>query len=226
MMEVIGIIGAMGSEVQLLKSYLENCKETTVAGRTFFEGSIHQKKVVLVCSGIGKVNSAITAQILIDHFQVSAIINTGIAGGAGNVHIRDIVVSTETVYHDMDAEILSHSYPFVKFFESDTVLTNLAIKVCKDNHITVHAGRIATGDQFVSEASLKEEIIKHVSPMAIEMEGCSIAHTCNANGIPFVVVRSISDNADDGAEMSYDTFEQLAANDAAKIVIAMLDAME
>ncbi len=223
-MAAVGIIGAMGSEVELLKSRLIGCEEKKIAGRSFYCGKIGEKDVVLVCSGIGKVNSAITAQILIDHFSVDSVINTGVAGGAGGVGVRDVVVSTETVYHDMDAEILSHCYPFMKAFQADETLAKLALKAC-EGRVKAVAGRIATGDQFICEKEVKDDIVTRTSPMAIEMEGGSIAHTCASNGIPFVIIRSISDNADDEAEMSFETFEKLAADDAAEIVTAMLRLM-
>ena len=220
----IGIIGAMGSEIELLKTHLTDMKETVFAGRSFYCGKIGGSDVVLVCSGIGKVNSAITAQILIDRFNVSAVINTGVAGGAGGMGVRDVVISTETVYHDMDAEILSHSYPYLKAFQADQKLVELALAAC-EGKVRAKAGRIATGDQFICERSVKDDIVARTSPLAIEMEGGSIAHACASNEIPFVIIRSISDNADDEAEMSFETFEKIAANDAAEIVTAMLHSM-
>ena len=223
-MTKIGIIGAMGSEVELLKTRLTDCQETVAAGRHFYSGNIGSAPVVLVCSGIGKVNSAVTCQLLIDLFHVSAVINTGVAGGAGKATVRDVVVSTDAVYHDMDQEILSHNYPFVKGFTADPTLVQLAMNACAGK-VTAYAGRIATGDQFICERAVRDDIVARTQPMAIEMEGGSIAHTCAVNSIPFVIIRSISDNADDDAEMSFETFEKIAANDAAEIVTAMLHQM-
>ena len=223
-MTKIGIIGAMGSEIQLLQSKLTDMSESVYAGRTFYCGKIGGTDTVLVCSGIGKVNSAITAQLLIDHFGVSAVINTGVAGGAGKASVRDVVVSTEVLYHDMDLEILSHSYPYRHTFTADPQLVKLALAAC-EGKVTAYAGRIATGDQFICEKAVRDDIVARTDPMAIEMEGCSIAHACASNDVPFVIIRSISDNADDDATMSFETFEQIAANDAAEIVIAMLHSM-
>ncbi len=224
-MTKIGIIGAMGSEIELLRTKLTgDLHETVYAGRTFYSGQIGGTNAVLVCSGIGKVNSAITAQLLIDHFGVTAVINTGVAGGAGKASVRDVVISSEVLYHDMDLEILSHSYPFQKTFTADTRLVKCASAAC-EGRVTAYIGRIATGDQFICEKAVKDDIVARTDPMAVEMEGGSIAHTCASNDIPFVIIRSISDNADDDAAMSFDVFEKIAANDAAEIVISMLQNM-
>ncbi|MCI8601358.1 MAG: 5'-methylthioadenosine/adenosylhomocysteine nucleosidase [Oscillospiraceae bacterium] len=221
-MEKIGIIGAMGSEVTLLQKRMADVKETAYAGRVFYEGTLGGKAAVLVCSGIGKVNSAMTAQLLIDRFGVSAVTNTGIAGGAGNAHVRDVVISTDITYHDMELRILALGYPNLEFFQADKALQQAAAAAC-EGHLRYHLGRIVTGDQFISSKEVKEEIVSRLHPLAVEMEGGSIAHVCTANAVPFVVIRCISDNADDEAEMSYDTFEQLAADDAAQVVERMLE---
>ncbi|MBQ4051646.1 MAG: 5'-methylthioadenosine/adenosylhomocysteine nucleosidase [Oscillospiraceae bacterium] len=220
-MKKIGIIGAMGSEIELLRARMENVTETIRAGRTFYSGKLGGTETVLVCSGIGKVNSAMTAQMLIDLFETDAIINTGVAGGAGAAKVRDVVVSTELTYHDMDQDILAQGWPNVKYFTADEKLRALAVKAC-EGRVTCHEGLIATGDQFIGSADVKADIVARLSPLAVEMEGGSIAHVCAGNGIPFVVIRCISDNADDGAEMSFETFVKLAADDAAEIVTSML----
>lgn len=223
-MQKVGIIGAMGSEVTLLREKMTDAVETVYAGRTFFEGKLAGKDAVLVCCGIGKVNSAMSAQLLIDRFGVTAVINTGIAGGAGEVGIRDVVVSTDITYHDMEQRILALGYPNLEFFEADSRLCELAAEACAGK-LTCHLGRIATGDQFIESSQAKEDIVSRLHPLAVEMEGGAVAHVCAANGIPFVVIRSISDNADEEADMSFHTFEQLAADDAAGIVLTMLEKM-
>ena len=221
-MKKIGIIGAMGSEVELLKSLLKARKETVVAGKTFYEGELGNFKVFLVCSGIGKVNSAMSAQILIDKFSVDAVINTGIAGGANGVKVRDVVISDEVLYHDMNLRFVAMSYPNLEVFKADKTLIAMAQKACENENITSVVGRIATGDQFIADKEVKADIVKRLSPSAVEMEGGAVAHVCSANDIPFLVIRSISDNADDGAEIDLETFEKLAADDAARIVADML----
>ncbi len=224
-MNRIGIIGAMGFEVEHLREMMRGREETSAAGRTFYAGKIGNRDVVLVCSGIGKVNSAMSAQILIDRFGVDAIINTGIAGGAKGAKVRDVVISTEAAYHDMELRLVALSPPHLERFAADKVLVQKAQKACEDCGVTCHLGRIATGDQFISDSAQKTDIVSRLDPSAIEMEGGAVAHVCAANGVPFVIIRSISDNADDEAQMSYDAFEQLAADDAAKIVADMLGQM-
>lgn len=223
-MKRIGIIGAMGCEIELLRARMENVTETVRAGRTFHHGTLSGVDTVLVCSGIGKVNSAMTAQMLIDLFEVDAIINTGIAGGAGPAKVRDVVVSTELTYHDMSQRILALYWPNLEYFTADETLCRLAAKAC-EGRVNCHIGRIVTGDQFIDSSEVKADIVARLDPLAVEMEGGAIAHVCAGNQIPFVVIRCISDNADDGAEMSYETFEKLAADDAAGIVTDMLAAM-
>ncbi len=224
-MNRIGIIGAMGSEVEHLREMMRGREETVAAGRTFYAGKIGDIDVVLVCSGIGKVNSAMSAQILIDRFGVDAIINTGIAGGAKDAKVRDVVISTEAAYHDMELRLVALSHPYMEQFAADKAFVQKAQKACADCGVTCHLGKIATGDQFISDKAVKDDIVSRLDPNAVEMEGGAVAHVCAANGVPFVIIRSISDNADDEAEMDFDTFERLAADDAAKIVVSMLKQM-
>ncbi len=220
-MNKLGIIGAMGLEISLLLTQMKDVKETVVAGRNFYEGTLSGKPAVLVCSGIGKVNSAITAQLLIGHFKADGIINTGVAGGAGETRIRDIVISTDAVYHDMDPEILALSTPFLKAFSADETLIKAAKAACEKRKIRFFTGRIATGDQFIADEKIKEDIVRRTEPLAIEMEGAAVAHVCVSSDIPFVVIRSISDNAGEGGEALYEEFKDVAADDAAFIVREM-----
>ena len=221
-MKAIGIIGAMGLEIERLRNRLEGRSERVFSGRNFYSGKLGGVDVVLVCSGIGKVNAAVTTQLLVDHFDVEAVINTGIAGGAHpEIRVRDVVISDTVAYHDMDPRILALSYPNLREFAADPVLVKEAARAC-EGKVRYRIGRVATGDQFISDSKVKADIVSRLSPCCVEMEGGAIAHTCAANGVPFVVIRCISDNADDSAEMDYDTFEQLAADDAAEIVERML----
>ena len=227
-MAKIGIIGAMESEITLLKDRMSDHTETVRAGRTFYDGKLCGADVVLVCCGVGKVNSALTCQMLIDWFGVDTVINIGVAGSGGEAKVRDIVVSTDALYHDLcgitpEDDILLDSYPFVSSFAADPELVRLAVEAGEKRGVNVFTGRIATGDQFVGNKAQKDDIVARTHPMAVEMEGGAIAHACAVNGVPFVIIRSISDNADDGAEMSFEAFEQIAADDAAEIVSSMLE---
>jgi adenosylhomocysteine nucleosidase len=223
-MKRIGIIGAMGKEVALLRQRMEGCALEKWAGREFFIGRLNGKEAVVVESGIGKVNAAMTAQLLIDHYQVEAIVNTGVAGGGDNrIKVRDMVISTEVTYHDMDLEILAQGYPNLRFFQADPGLAAAAEEACKKGGIPYCVGRIATGDQFISDRDVKADIVSRLSPFAVEMEGGAVAHVCAANEIPFLVLRSISDNADDDAWVSYEEFVKIAADDAANVLFSMLE---
>lgn len=229
-MKSIGIIGAMDNEIALLLEQMSNGEMTEKASMKFYKGYIAEKPVIVVKSGIGKVNAAACAQILVDVFDVGTIINTGIAGGLkGDIKIGDIVLSTDVVHHDMDA--VGFGYPKGQIpqmetfsFPADRGLLELAkhvcAEVCPDNQ--VFEGRIASGDQFVSSREVKEEILRNVGGYAVEMEGAAIGQTAYLNGVPFLIVRSISDNADDHAGMDYETFEKLAVKNSATFTGEMI----
>jgi adenosylhomocysteine nucleosidase len=209
-------------------------RELEKAGMTFCEGELNGKEVVVVQSGIGKVNAAICTQILVDDFQVTAVVNTGIAGSLkAEINIGDMVISTDLVHHDMDAT--GFGYPLgqipqmdVFSFQTDENLAGLAKKACEEVNpeIQVFRGRIVSGDQFVSDKAVKEKISENFDGYCTEMEGVAIAQAAFLNKIPFVVVRAISDKADDSATMDYPTFEKLAAEHSAKLVkkfVTLLD---
>lgn len=217
-MERIGIIGAMKDEVEALKSAMTQVTLKEKASMVFHEGMLEGKKVVVVQSGIGKVNAAICTQILIDDFQVDGVINTGIAGSLKNeINIGDIVISTDVVQHDVDA--VNFGYPkgqipqmSVFSFEADKTLAELAVKVCGEVNpdIQVYQGRINSGDQFISDRQVKNSIIENFGGYCVEMEGAAIGQCAYLNQVPFLIIRAISDKADDSATMDYPTFEQQA----------------
>lgn len=225
-MKIIGIMGAMNLEIELIKNNMSCINKAIIAGFEFYTGKIDGKEVVLTCCGVGKVNAACCAQILIDKFSVSCIINTGIAGGLSNeVKVCDIVISSNVTYHDVRKEQMENLFPFKEYFAADKKLIDAAISACrtfKDGQINYHVGRIVSGDCFVSDNTLKQNIIKEYSPLCVEMEGTPIGHVADINGIPFVVIRCISDNADDDATISYDTFEKISAWHSAEIVLNMI----
>lgn len=224
----LGIIGAMDVEVATLKEAMENKTEKTVAGSVYCEGTLEKLPVVIVQCGIGKVNAAMCAQVLCDCFGVTHIVNTGIAGSLNaKLDIGDFVISNEAVYHDFDVSVLG--YPVgqvpgldVRAFPADKMLTELACQVA-DNLCPGHVqiGTVASGDQFVCSKEQKQAIIKNTGGLCTEMEGAAIAHTAWKNGVPFVVIRAISDKADDSAEMDYPTFEAIAAVRCAEVTRAM-----
>ena len=229
-MNRIGIIGAMDIEVDALKEQMADVTRVNKASMEFYQGKLNGKDVVVVRSGIGKVNAAVCTQILADVFEVEAVINTGIAGSLRNeINIVDIVVSTDALQHDMDAVEFGYpkgQIPGMKVFSfvANAVLRETAVRVCQkvNPDIQVFEGRIVSGDQFVARAEVKDEIIKEFAGYCTEMEGAAIAQAAYLNGIPFVVVRAISDKADNSATMDYPTFEKQAAQHCVNLVGEML----
>lgn len=230
---MLGIIGAMDVEVKELREMMENPQAQTVAGMTFYQGTIKGKEVVVVRSGIGKVNAGICSQILVDRYNVEGIINTGIAGSLKNeINIGDIVLATVAVQHDVDAT--GFGYPLgeipqmgIKEFPADEKLRALAETCSKKANpdIQVFCGRVASGDQFISSKEKKNWISENFDAYCTEMEGAAIAQAAYLNNIPYLVVRAISDKADDSANMDYSEFEAKAVENSVRLMAAMLEAM-
>ena len=226
-MNKIGIIGAMEIEVETLKSHMQITNTLERASMNFLEGLLHDIPVVIVRSGIGKVNAGMCVQILADLFQVTHVINTGVAGSLNAViDIGDIVISTDTLYHDVDAT--GFGYPLGESpqlgtlnFTADAAMVAQAKASCEivNPDIKVFEGRIVSGDQFVSNPHVKDTILKNFpGSFCTEMEGAAIAHAAWLNHIPFVIIRAISDKADDSAHMDYPAFEKAAAEHSARLV--------
>ena len=192
----------------------------------FHEGMLNGAQVVIVRCGIGKVNAALCVQILADLFQVTHIINTGVAGSLNaKLDIGDILISRDAVHHDMDVSPLGYAPGIVpqmaeSFFKADDRLVQLALDTCKEVNpdVGVMAGRVVSGDQFIAKKEVKERLISTFQGDCAEMEGAAIAHGSYLNELPFVIIRAISDKADDSAEMDYPTFEKAAARHCALLV--------
>ena len=223
-MTKLGIIGAMQEEVETLLALMENKKELQKAGSVFYEGILEGLPAVIVQCGVGKVNAAMCAQVLCDLFDVTHLVNTGIAGSlCAQLDIGDLVVSRDAMYHDVDA--VHFGYPYGKIpgmdvisFPADDTLVNYAFEAAESvNPGHTKIGRVASGDQFVAVKETKERIIANTQGLCTEMEGAAIAQTAYRNGIPFVILRAISDKADDSAEMDYPTFERIAAHRCAEV---------
>lgn len=225
-MSKIGIIGAMELEVEELKSRLDGSKVTKRAGMEFFEGVLNGTDAVIVRCGIGKVNAALCVQILADLFQVTHVINTGVAGSLNaRLDIGDILVSRDAVHHDMDVSPLGYAPGIVpqmdtSCFQADERLVQLAMESCAAVNPDIHvmSGRVVSGDQFIAGKEIKNRLVSTFRGDCTEMEGAAIAHGAYLNGIPFVILRAISDKADDSAEMDYPSFERAAAGHCAKLV--------
>ena len=228
----LGIIGAMEQEVETLLGMLENKSAADHAGSTFYEGVLNGLAVVVVQCGIGTVNAALCVQILCDCYGVTHVVNTGIAGSlSAQLDIGDLVISRDAMYHDFDCHVFG--YPVGKVpgmpeaFPADPLLTELAFasaEAVNPGHTKI--GRIASGDQFVSEKALKEKIISVTGGLCTEMEGAAIAHAAYRNGVPFVIIRAISDKADDSADMDYPTFERIAAHRCAAVTLRFAGQLE
>ena len=225
-MTKIGIIGAMDIEVEQLKKDMQVSAVLKKAGMEFYEGMLCGVDVVIARCGIGKVNAAICTQIMADAFSVSAVINTGVAGSLdARINIGDIVISTDLVQHDMDVRQLGYplgQIPMIDTFSfpADQKMASLAEAACRDANpdIEVYHGRIVSGDQFISDGEVKKHLTEQFSPLCTEMEGASIAQTAYLNQLPFVVIRAISDKADDSAQMDYPTFEKKAAEHSIRLM--------
>ena len=227
-MTKLGIIGAMACEVEALKGKMEQVTVGNHAGSEYFEGTLEGLPAVVVQCGVGKVNAAMCAQILCSVYGVTHLVNTGIAGSlCAELDIGDLVVSKDAMYHDF--EVTAFGYPHGKVpgmdviaFPADETLIGYAFAAA-DSVNPGHAkiGRVASGDQFICEKNQKNKIIEVTQALCTEMEGAAIAQTAYRNGIPFVILRAISDKADDSAEMDYPTFEAMAAEHCAKVTLTM-----
>ena len=232
-MNTIGIIGAMEEEVAILKEKMSEVTVLEKVGMEFFKGILGGQQVVVVRSGIGKVNAGICTQILADVFQVNAVINTGIAGSLKvEINIGDIVLSTDTMQHDVDAREFGYEIGQVprmdtRTFPADDRLRETALQVCRkvNPEIQVFEGRVASGDQFVADKETKEKIIANTQAYCTEMEGAAIGQAAYLNGIPYLVIRAISDKADDSAHMDYPAFEKEAIRHTVNLVENMMKAL-
>lgn len=229
-MNKIGIIGAMDEEVSQLKSKMTEVSVKNKAGMEFFSGKLSGKDVVIVRSGIGKVNAAICTQILIDEFQADIVINTGIAGSLKTeINIGDMVISTDALQHDMDATGFGYDYGVIprmetSIFPANADLTAKAKAVCNrvNPDISVYLGRIVSGDQFISSKEKKDWIANQFGGYCTEMEGAAIAQAAYLNNVPFLIIRAISDKADNSAHMDYGLFEAQAIDHTVKFVTALV----
>lgn len=224
----LGIIGAMTVEVETLKAKMTNLEIVERAGMTFYQGELEGLPAVVVVCGVGKVNAALCVQVLCDCFGVTHVVNTGVAGSlCAELDIGDFVISRDAMYHDFDCGTLN--YPVgqvpglpVHRFVADELLIQGAQAAAEQVHSGhVHVGTVASGDQFICDNAVKRAIIENTGAICTEMEGAAIAHAAWKNGIPFVVIRAISDKADGSAEMDYPTFEAMAAHRCAAVTQAL-----
>ena len=227
-MTKLGIIGAMAVEVELLKEKMESLTVTNHAGMEFYEGSLEGMPAVVVQCGVGTVNAALCAQVLCSIFGVTHLVNTGIAGSlCADLDIGDLVVSKDAMYHDFDCVHFGYEMGRVPgmdvtAFPADETMIAFACAAAEAvNPGHSRVGRVASGDLFVAEKEAKARIIERTNAICTEMEGAAIAQTAYRNKVPFVILRAISDKADDSAEMDYPTFEAIAAHRCAEVAMNM-----
>ena len=228
---MLGIIGAMDEEVAKVKEQREDVETKQIASMEFLKGTVKGHPVVVVRSGIGKVNAAMCTQILADIYHVDAVINTGIAGSLNaDINIGDIVLSTDALEHDMDA--VAFGYPVGQIprmdtlsFKADEQLRETAKEICEkvNPDVTVFEGRVVSGDQFISDKQKKEWLIENFAGYCTEMEGAAIAHAAYLNDIPFLIIRAISDKADDSASVDYPAFEAKAIEHSVRLLLALCE---
>ena len=229
---IIGIIAAMTEELEILLKDLTIEDKTEKANMIFHKGKLYGKNVVAVVCGIGKVNSAICTQILVSEYNVDKVINVGVAGGIGKeIYPGDIVIAENLVQHDMDTTAFGDKVGQIPRldtfdFKCDEEMVFLAKDACKQiPELNSFTGRIASGDQFIANIEKIQWLDKEFGAISCEMEGASIAQVCYLNAIPFVVIRSISDNANNGAHMDYEKFIPVAVKNSTRILKKMLEMM-
>ena len=224
----VGILVAMEEEIRRLTEEISEATVVEIANQTFYEGKIHNQTVTIVQSGIGKVNASIATTLLIDHFKVDLVINTGSAGGIGeNLTIGDLVISTELAYHDADNRGFGYAYGQIpqmpKRYVADGRFQKILNRVATTLDWPVRNGLIVTGDSFISSNDQIERILGFFpDALVTEMEGAAVAQTCMQFGIPCVVLRAVSDTADEEATIVFDEFVLLAGKRSAELLIATL----
>jgi len=227
---MIGIIGAMHEEIIELKNMISNLQEEKILDITFFKGILEGKEIVLVEGGIGKVNSSVCTTLLIDRFKVDQLIFTGVAGGTNpNIEVGDIVISNELIEHDFDCTAFGMKHGEIprmdtSIFKADEKLIKIAEKSALElfDKEKIYTGRIVSGDLFVAEPKKINWLRETFNSECTEMEGAAVAHVCHLFKTPFVIIRSISDKANDDAKTDFQEFVKLAAKNSKKLIVEMM----
>tara|TARA_Y100000310_G_scaffold318878_1_gene373454 strand:- start:21226 stop:21918 length:693 start_codon:yes stop_codon:yes gene_type:complete len=223
-----GIIGAMQEEIELLVKSMSNVSVSSHADMKFYSGKSNEKEVAIVKCGVGKVNAAVCAQILINNFNVNSIIFTGVAGAVDKVlEVGDVVISSDSVQYDVDASALGFDpgqicFTDLKYFKADENLVNDVLKASKKLKIKCVKGRVLTGDRFITDSKELEKLKETFGGICIEMEGAAIGHVCSINKVPFVIIRSISDKANHSASIDFEKFLKKASLVSSSIVHEIL----
>ena len=229
---MIGIIGAFKDEIDELLLHVEGLKEEQKSIRTFYTGTIRDHDVVIVLAGIGKVNAGVTTSLLIENYSPDYVINIGVAGGQNGAKHKDVVISTEVLYHDVDLTAFG-TYPHGQMagheptFVASKVLLEKTEAILEELHFPHYVGKIATGDQFVvSHEMIKDINQDHSDIYAIEMEACAIGHVCTIYDVPFIVYRSISDViGEESQDINFETFVIDASKNATKVLTKLIEVL-
>lgn len=223
---VYGIMGALDIEVQALCGKLSDVTVETYAGVTYHQGTLHGQRLIVCCAGMGKANAASTTQVLITKFGAERVIFSGIAGNmSGEIGIGDVVVGKTVFYHDAELRMLAESAPFLQAYEGDPAMLTAALDACKALGVTAIAGRIATGDLFIGDAATKEAIAEKCHPDCVEMEGAAVSQVAGRNGVPCLILRAMSDNADDSPHKLTEFSVQSYVATATAIVAKMIETL-
>ena len=225
----IGIMGAMVEEIEPILELVDEIEtEIDYANNKYYKAKYNNINLIIAYSKIGKVNSALTAATMIEKFEIDMLLFSGVAGAINeNLKIGDLIVATKLCQHDLDITAFGHPYGYVPeskvFVETNEKLNNIAKNVAKKLNIKLLEGIIATGDQFIADPKRKEWIKTTFNADAIEMEGASVGFVCDSLGVPFFVLRAISDSADMDAGFDFDKFLEGSAKESAKFLIEMLE---
>jgi len=229
---IIGIMGAMREEIEPILELVDEIDgEIDYAGNKYYKAKYNGMELVIAYSKIGKVNSALTASTMIEKFGVNVMLFSGVAGAINeNLKIGDLIIATKLCQHDLDIVAFGHPYGYVPeskiFIDTDERLNNIAKDVAKKLNLKLIDGIIATGDQFIADAKRKEWIKATFNADAIEMEGASVGFVCDALGVPFFILRAISDSADMDAGFDFDKFLEGSAKNSAEFLIKMLEEIQ
>jgi len=225
----IGIMGAMREEIEPILELVDEVKgEIEYANNKYYKAVYNNQELIIAYSKIGKVNSALTAATMIEKFEIDVMLFSGVAGAINeNLKIGDLIIATKLAQHDLDITAFGHPYGYVPeskvFVESDERLNKIAKDVAKSLDVKLLEGIIATGDQFIANPEKKEWIRKTFNADALEMEGASVGFVCDALGIPFFILRAISDSADMDAGFDFDKFLEGSAKNSAKFLMKMVE---
>lgn len=229
---MLGIIGAMDTEIDTVKSLIKNKTTSSIAGVEFVCGFIEGVTVCAAKCSPGKVNAAVCTQAMIDNFDIDMIINIGVGCSlSSDVIIKNVVIATDVCEYDIDITALGEPRGFINGLnvikvKTDSELSELLARTAIGCGEKIHLGTIASGDTFIADTALKKTLAEEFGAICGEMEGGAIGHTCAANGVPFAVLRSISDGGDEGSQLDYPTFKKIAAEISATIIVEFIKSQQ